>query len=180
MASYAKFWMAVTAAGLLSMGAVRAETVKKAAKVALQGQTSCPIAMVAQQEAGLLSQKEVEAQRKAHATGPAHQIHFKFTNEKLGAIAAIQLRVNGWDGVARDVPLIKTDARKTNTWKLVDVKVNIGPRKSAETDVWVRGLTSLNSIDLMSVHYADGSNWKASNTSACSVVPDPTMLISQR
>jgi len=157
MASYAKLWMAVAVASLLSMGAARAETTKKDTKTPAQ-RVSCPVGMVAEQQAGITSLKKVDAQRKSSEAGPAHLLHFKLTNEKLGTIAAIQLRVNGWSGAGRDMPLTKTDARSANTWKMVNVKVSIDPRGRAETNVWVRGLTSLDSIDLMSVHYAGRVN----------------------
>lgn len=180
MTSFAKFWTVVTIAGMVGTGAVVAETARKPATGASHKQEACPVAMVAEQEAGIASEKEAGPAPKAMQPGPAHEIHFKLTNNKLGAIAAVELRVNGWNGVVHSVPLTTADAPRVTGWKMVDVKVSIGPRKTAETDVRVRGLTAVNSIDLMGVRYADGSNWKSAKASACSVTPDPTMLISQK
>jgi hypothetical protein len=180
MTSLAKFWFVVVVAGLTSVCASRAETAKSKTDVAAQKQASCPIAMEARQVAGVASPKEVEVPSKAQVARPAQRIQFTLTNAKLGAIAAVRLRVNGWNGTAHNMPLTKAGAGETRSSKTMDVKVSIGPRKTAETDVWVHGLTGVKSVDLMSVKYADGASWKTPNPVACSVVPDPTMLISQR
>lgn len=180
MTSLAKFWLVVAVGGLTGVSSGRAETAKNKTDVAAQKQAGCPITMEARQVAGVASPKEVAVPSKAQVAGPAQRIQFTLTNAQLGAIAAVRLRVNGWNGTAHNMPLTKTGARATRGSKTMDVKVSIGPRKTAETDVWVHGLTSVNSIDLMSVKYADGSSWKSPNPEACSVVPDPTMLIGQR
>lgn len=180
MASFVKFSLVVAVAGLVSVGAVRAETVKKAAEVVSQNRGNCPIAMMARQETGILSPKEVGTPSKRQAAEPAHRIHFTLMNENLRTVEAVQLRLNGWDGVAQRVPATSAAEHAARGWKLADVKVDIGPHDTAQTDVWVRGLTSVDSVDLTSVRYADGSTWTPSSASACSIVPDPTMLISQK
>ena len=60
----------------------------------------------------------------------------------------------------------------------LNLKVRVGPHQSAKTDVWVKGLTSVDSIDLDAVSYADGLNWRATAAEPCKVIPDPKMLIS--
>jgi len=176
MASFAKVWTLVAVAGLASTGAVRAEV----AVAASQKQAACPIAMTAEQKAGIGSQREVQPAPNTMQPGPAQRIHLKLTNDKLGTVSALLLRVNGWSGGVHRLPLTQAEARHAQGWKTVHVKVHIGPRGKAEADVWVRGLTSVNSIDLVSVRYADGSKWRAADASVCRIVPDPTMLISQK
>lgn len=180
MTSLVKFWLVVAIGGLTSVCASHAETAKNKSDVAVQKQAACPIAMEARQVAGVASPKDVEVPSNAPVAGPAQRIQFTLTNAKLGEITAVRLRVNGWNGTAHNLPLSKSGAVETRSSKTMEVKVSIAPRTTAEADVWVHGLTGVNSIDLMSVTYADGSSWETQNPEACSVAPDPTMLIGQR
>jgi hypothetical protein len=178
MTSLAKFWLVVAVAGLAIVSTGRAETAKKKVVASSQQQAGCPVAMVAWQAAG--NATPAMAKSQAAGSAPAQRIQFKLTNAKLGAIAAVRIRVNGWNGAAHRMPTVQVNERKVTGSKTMELKVSIGPRETAETDAWVHGLTSVNSIDLMSVEYADGSSWKAKSADACSVVPDPIMLISKR
>lgn len=56
----------------------------------------------------------------------------------------------------------------------LDVKGN----GHASSDLSLRRFTSVTSVDLNSLTYADGATWQASSPGACSVVPDPLMLVS--
>jgi len=47
-------------------------------------------------------------------------------------------------------------------------------------DLWLPGFTSVTSIELMEVTYADGSAWKISGSNVCRVQPNPLMLITER
>ena len=50
---------------------------------------------------------------------------------------------------------------------------------SASADVHVPGFTSVSSVELQQVTYADGSTWKMSSSSFCRVAPDPLMLVAE-
>ena len=180
MASFAKLWLVVTVAGLMSVGAGRAETAKKAA-AASPAQKECPVAMTAQQAAGLSTPVMVGgAPAMPQTLGPRQKLQVTLTNAKLGTVAAVRIRVNGWNGAVYRVPAAKADWGKVKGSRTMELKVSLGPRASAQKDVWVQGLTSVNSIDLVSVRYTDGSTWTPTSADACSVVPDPEMLVSRR
>lgn len=181
MASFARLWLVVTVAGLMGVSGGRAETAKKKAAAGPQAQTGCPVAMTAQWAAGLSTPVMVGgAPARPQETGPTQRIVLTLRNAKLGAVTAVHIRVNGWNGVVHPVPAAKTDRQKAKGSRMMELKVSLGPRGSAQRDVWVHGLTSVNSIDLTSVEYADGSSWKPKSADACSVIPDPEMLVSRR
>lgn len=48
---------------------------------------------------------------------------------------------------------------------------------SVSADIYVPGFTSVTSLELQQVSYADGSTWKIDSSNACRVAPDPMMLI---
>ena len=45
------------------------------------------------------------------------------------------------------------------------------------SDLYIPGLTSVSSIELLDVSYGDGKVWKIGASSVCRVTPDPMMLI---
>jgi hypothetical protein len=49
--------------------------------------------------------------------------------------------------------------------------------QGATADLYAPGFTSVTSIQLLAISYADGSTWTASQPNGCRVSPDPMMLI---
>jgi hypothetical protein len=49
----------------------------------------------------------------------------------------------------------------------------------ATADVWLPGFSAVQTIDLKSVVYTDGSTWTLADGATCRIVPDPFMLITQ-
>ena len=61
--------------------------------------------------------------------------------------------------------------------KTLNLAFAAGEEKTASTDLVVPGFTSVSSIVLDSVTYANGSTWKFSGREACQVAPDGFMLV---
>ena len=143
---------------------------------------SCPVAMQAQHSPGLSAQVPVGRSGSAVAErqhGVQQHLRLALSNSKPTAIESILITVHGWSAKGRTLPASGAVSNYADALQTVDLKVNIGPHETAQTDVWVSGLTAVDSIDLMGVSYSDGSSWKAS-AQACRIVPDPEMLISHR
>ena len=61
--------------------------------------------------------------------------------------------------------------------KTVEAVFAPGEDDTASTKLVLSGFTSISSIELDSVSYADGSTWKPAPHRACQVAPDPFMLV---
>jgi hypothetical protein len=143
---------------------------------------SCPVAMQAQHSPGLSAQVPVGRSGSRGAErqhGVRQHLQLALSNSKPTAIESILITVHGWRAKGRTVPASSADLNDADALQTVDLKVNIGPHETTQTDMWVSGLTAVDSIDLVGVNYSDGSSWKAS-AQACRIVPDPEMLISHR
>lgn len=183
MASFGKFSLVVAAAALAaSLG--YAQTAKKQIKTVIitPSQVSCPVDMQAQHAPGLTAQ--VPVGKSGSAGGAAHRgngqhLQLTLNNPKSAAISEVRIRVRGWSAKGRTVPAQTAGADYTDASRMFDLKVDIESRGTAKKDVWVHGMTAVNSIELIGVSYEDGSSWKPASLQVCSIMPDPTMLISK-
>jgi hypothetical protein len=180
MTSLAKFSMVVTVTGLVFASSGWAETGKTTTRAVPTGNASCPVAIEARHAGGLTAQVMVGKNQAVSSGATGQELQLTLTNATLGAVSAVRIKVRGWDHEGRSLPAIEAASKHANTIKTLAVTVDLGPRKTAETNVRVRGLSAVDSLELMAVKYADGSSWKTPTPGACSVVPDPTMLISER
>ncbi len=64
--------------------------------------------------------------------------------------------------------------------RAVTVSLRDMPDGQATGTFWAPGLTAVDSINLVSLTYSDGSSWSAPAGHTCQVTPDPLMLISGR
>ena len=172
----AKFSLAVAIAGLTATPFGSAQADKSQAKiVSATAQMACPVSLQAQHAPdGSLRRVKGEAPHE----GVGQQLRFTVTNSKMAAISSVQLAVHGWGGTGRTLPTRK--AAESDAVKTVDVTLKVGPLKTADADVWVSGLTSVNGIDLIGVNYSDGSNWEPKAATACHFTPEMLMLISKK
>ena len=184
MTSFARFSFAFIFAGLAAAAPGHAQTgTTQTIVLPAAGNVSCPVAMQAQYGAdgGLMA-----VRGGATHSGIGTPLRLTLNNPKPGEISAIRITFHGWDGTGRTLPAkstapaAETNSSYANATRTMDLTVSIGPQKSADTVVWVSGLTAVDSIDLDSVSYADGSNWEPRASQACRIVPDPKMLISNR
>lgn len=62
------------------------------------------------------------------------------------------------------------------------VTVSLAPAQNGQAAgaFWAPGLTAVDSLDLISLNYSDGTSWSAASGQTCRVTPDPLMLISGR
>lgn len=176
MNSFAKFSLAVAIAGLATTPFGSAQADKSQAKIiAAKAQMACPVVLQAQHSPDG-SMRTVKGEVRHEGIG--QQLQIAVTNSKVAAITSIRLTVHGWSGNGRTLPAQRAD--EADGSKSVDVTLKVGPLKTADANVWVSGLTSVNAIDLIGVDYADGSNWKPTGTDACHFTPEMLMLISHK
>jgi len=138
---------------------------------------ACPIHMHALQTGGgnLLNARD------ARPGEFSQRIHLILGNSAGAArIVAIEVSVYGTSGKNRAVPTLVARGPAWDARKTFDLQVNIGENEEASTNLILRGFTSVQSINLESVTYADGSIWSPSSSRSCHIAPDPLMLVGSR
>lgn len=128
---------------------------------------SCPISMRAQHgvDGGMI------AVSGAVHNGLGQQLKLTLKNPGNTTISAIRIMVHGWDGSLRWAPARTVKSNDTNASRTIEIKTPIAPHKTARANLWVSGLTSVESIDLIEVRYARGLSWRASASHACRILP---------
>jgi hypothetical protein len=102
------------------------------------------------------------------------RIQLTMTNLSPQEIVKAQFTVHGLSDKWRYVPL--PEAPAPDLTKRVEVTLEVRGNSHASRDLSLSRFTSVTSVNLDSLTYADGSTWEASS-GACSVVPDPFMLV---
>jgi hypothetical protein len=139
--------------------------------------TSCPVAMQAQHE---IAGGDLVAINGDRPKGIGQQLHITLTNSKSAEIAGIKITVHGSAAKGSLLPTNVAEADSLGAKKTIRLKMTVGAKKDASTDLWVSGLTAVTLIDVDTVTYADGSNWRSSALESCHFGPDHVMLISSR
>jgi hypothetical protein len=105
------------------------------------------------------------------------RIQFTMTNPSRKEIVSAQITVYGFSDKWRAIPLAGAkDAPDLR--KRLDLVLNVKGNDHASSDLSLNRFTSVAYVNLDSLTYADGATWKASSPAACSVTPDPLMLVS--
>jgi len=145
----------------------------------------CPVSLRAQHlaDGGLVRTRSGQAQRSAQSEGPGQWLHLTVTSPDSRVIRAATITVHGYSNKARITQAQVTqesprrqeasDALWTTTLSFAEAE-----GKTESADVRVPGMTAVQTIELKTVTYADGSVWKFSGSQSCRVAPDPLMLVS--
>jgi hypothetical protein len=140
----------------------------------------CPVSLRAQHlaDGSLVRTRSGTAQTSAQPEGLEQWLHLTVTNPGSRAIRAATITVHGYSNKARVTQTLSgsqegSDASWTTTLSFAGAE---GRTESA--DVRVPGMTAVQTIELKTVTYADGSLWRLSGSQSCRVAPDPLMLVS--
>jgi hypothetical protein len=152
--------------------------------IPLQGGHSCPIYMHAEQRSGgdVMNARRIEpGEAPRPSNGPTQRIHLILRNLKDSAdITRIKVSVHGTSGKSRTLKTELTPDEISDAAKAFDLPVSIRKDEGASTNLVLQGFTSVQSITLESVTYADGSSWSSSAGGTCRIAPDPLVLVSVR
>jgi hypothetical protein len=137
----------------------------------------CPIYMHAQQRG---NQKLLNA-HEGKSVGVAQRLRLTVANMiNPAAITGVRVVVHG---TSTNVHLVPTDIIMdgfSDAAKAFDLPFSLGQSEDASVNLLLRGFTSVQSIMLESVTYADGSSWSPSPSRTCRTAPDPLVLVSGR
>jgi hypothetical protein len=149
--------------------------------IAMPASNGCPVSMRAQQRGGgdLLS---VNRSQDNRSDTVAQRIHLVLENTaaNLARITGGRVTVHGTSAKPRSIVAgIAQDGMRDAT-KTFTLSFDIGENEAASANLLLRGFTSVQSVTLEAVTYADGSSWSPSSGKTCRVSPDPLVLVSGR
>ena len=136
---------------------------------------NCPVGLSVNHGSSFPSRKTVGPFASPSAPAQEQRIQLTMTNLSPQEIVKAQITVHGLSDKWRYVPL--PEAPAPDLTKKVEVTLDVRGNSHASSDVSLSRFASVTSVDLNSLTYADGSAWEASSSAACSVVPDPFMLV---
>jgi hypothetical protein len=137
----------------------------------------CPVFMRAQH---LSDGSLVKTGKPAHPPGIGQRLHLTLTNPDSKQIASARVTVHGVTPKGRVMQAMPAQGGSSDATQSLSVTFSPEPDQSATADLWVPGMTAVESIALESMMYSDGTTWKVADGMACRVRPDPLMLISVR
>jgi hypothetical protein len=105
------------------------------------------------------------------------RIHLTMTNLSSREIVKAQFTVHGFSDKWKVAPLVD-GSPAPDLAKSVHVAMDVQRDGQASSDLSLSRFTSVTTVDLNSLTYADGSTWESETPGACSVAPDPFMLVS--
>jgi hypothetical protein len=106
-------------------------------------------------------------------------IHLTLANPSSRDIVSLEITVHGLSEKWRYVPLSDMPP-KPDISKTVDIGLDVKGSGHASRDLSLYRFTAVTSVDVNSIKYSDGSEWRATSTEACSVTPDLIMLVATR
>jgi hypothetical protein len=137
----------------------------------------CPVSMRAQH---LSDGSMVKTSRPVHPAGIGQRLHLTLTNPDAKQIARAEVTIHGVTPKGRVMQASTAQENSADATRNMSVSFSAGPHGSASADLWAPGVSAVQSIELDSVTYSDGSIWKVADGVACRITPDPFMLITSR
>jgi len=141
---------------------------------AMPAPSPCPVAIQAKHG----SDGNMVKTRAGHPKGLGQRLYITLTSPDARTLSSATFNVRGWtaEGHMEQAGTRRNPGQEVRT---LQVPLTSGAGRSASADLWAPGLTSVESVELLAVSYADGSTWTPAAGKTCRVVPDPLMLIAQ-
>ena len=136
---------------------------------------ACPVSMHAQQKAG----GDILVTRDGQRHPLAQRIHL-ILRSLANPVVAAKVTVRGTNGKPRAVPTMLMPGNSGEAAKTLDLRFDTVENGEASTDLSLSGFTSVSSIRLDSLTFADGTIWVPASGQSCRTTPDPFMLVSSR
>ena len=150
------------------------------------GALDCPVSMRAEHGSGggLIMTRQPKSNsdpQPAEPKSPSQQLHLILSKSVARArITGARVTVRGTNGKGRAVPTVFGQNTPSSATKTLDLKFEVASDGEVSTDIALPGFTSVQSIRVDSLTYADDSVWISPSDKACRVAPDPLMLVSSR
>jgi hypothetical protein len=137
----------------------------------------CPVSMQATHGSdGTMIKTGPTHPKDAHSTGIGQQLHLTLRSPDQRIIASATVNVRGWTAKGR-IAHADTGNDSALAVRTLTAPFAAGPNRSASADLRAPGLTSISSVELVSVTFTNGTTWTPAQGKTCRVSPDPMMLI---
>ena len=134
----------------------------------------CPVGFAASRQATGRIMSADETRR----SGPAQGLHLTLNNRGTPAIESIEVTVYG---TSQKGLLLPVDTPYTDTIsKTFQLHRTPGDTSLSDADVWMHLVGSLSWADLISITYADGATWRATEHLKCRAVASNFMLVGRK
>jgi hypothetical protein len=110
----------------------------------------------------------------ASQAGPAQGLHLMLNHPTAPAIESIEITVYGVSSKARVLPAGPPPEDISKTFEL---RRESGSNSLSDADVWMHNVGALSRVDLISIHYADGTTWHTTENLKCRAVPSNFVLV---
>jgi len=132
--------------------------------------TGCPVGFFASRKAIGQAMSAGDAKQ----AGPGQGFHLMLDHLTGPAIDSIEITVYGVSSKARVLPAgpLPEDISKT-----FELRRSADSNTLTEADVWMHNVGSLSRVDLISIHYADGTTWHTTENLKCRAVPSNFLLV---
>ena len=143
--------------------------------------SECPVSMQARQRgmgAMVQTQRKLFQDPPQTMHGPAQHIHLILTGfAKDKRVASATVTARGLSARSRMQTLSLTGQDQSDIRRTLQVTFTPDPDGSVSADIDLPAFTAVNSLQLKSIRYSDGSSWTVEKANACIVQPDPFMLV---
>jgi hypothetical protein len=132
--------------------------------------TGCPVGFSASRQGIGHAMSAADARQAS----PAQGLHLMLDRLTQPAIDSIEITVYGVSSKARVLPAGPPPGDISKTFEL---RRSAGSNSLSDADVWLHNAGSLSHVDLISIHYADGTTWHTTENLKCRAVPSNFLLI---
>jgi hypothetical protein len=135
--------------------------------------SGCPVGFFASRKAT----GQIMTAGDARQAGPSQGLHLMLDHLSAPAIESVEITVYGVSSKARVLPAREPSDDVSKTFEL---RRETGSNSLSDADVWMHNVGSLTRVDLISIHYADGTTWHAAENLKCRAVPSDFLRIASR
>lgn len=140
----------------------------------LPDNSGCPVGFFASRQ----GTSQVMRASDAAQAGPAQGLHLILDHFNAPAIQSVEVTVYG---VSPRAVILPAGSRSSDTIsKTFELQRKAGSSSLSDADVWMHNVGSLSRVDLISISYADGTTWHASESYRCRVVPSNFVLVGSK
>jgi hypothetical protein len=143
--------------------------------------SGCPVSLRAEQ----ISSANMMQARKTQQDQPqqsGQRLHLTLESRDSRQITAATVEVHGFTPPPSPMNALNAVFQRGPGSGLASrtIQIAFAPQASAAVgaDILVPGVSAIQTIDLVSLAYADGAGWKPAGGQSCQITPDPLMLIS--
>jgi hypothetical protein len=135
--------------------------------------SGCPVGFFASRRAT----GQIMSAGDAKQAGPGQGLHLSLNRQTEPAIESIEITVYGVSSKARVLPAGPTPEDVSKTFEL---RRETGSKSLSDADIWMHNVGSLSRVDLISIHYADGTTWQATKNLKCRAIPSNFLLVESK